>query len=89
MFDLSWLFIVSVPCFDLLCEQDKEYIDTIIDPSTNVVAIEMATAMEYYKFADHVIGMDSFGESGPAEELFDKFGFTQKKLADKIESLLS
>ncbi len=81
--------IVSVPCFDLLCEQDKEYIDTIIDPSTNVVAIEMATAMEYYKFADHVIGMDSFGESGPAEELFDKFGFTQKKLADKIESLLS
>jgi len=47
--------IVSVPCFDLLCEQDKEYIDTIINPSHKVIAIEMATAMEYYKFADYVI----------------------------------
>jgi len=81
--------IVSVPCFDLLCEQDQEYIDTIIDPNTKVVAIEMATAMEYYKFADHVIGMESFGESGPAGELFDKFGFTKNKLANKIEQLLS
>jgi len=81
--------IVSVPCFDLLVEQDKEYIDSIIDPSHQVVAIEMATAYEYYKFADHVIGMDSFGESGPAGELFDKFGFTVDKLKVKINELVS
>ncbi len=80
--------IVSVPCFDLLCEQDKKYIDTIIDPSTTVVAVEAATAMEYYKFADHVIGMEGFGESGPANELFEKFGFTIGKLKAKIKDLV-
>jgi len=80
--------IVSVPCFDLLCDQDKEYIDSIIDPTHTVVAVEAATAMEYYKFADHVIGMEGFGESGPAGELFEKFGFTIDKLKVKIKSLV-
>jgi transketolase len=81
--------IVSVPCFDLLCEQDKEYIDTIINPSHKVIAIEMATAMEYYKFADYVIGMNSFGQSGLADELFEKFGFTKEQLCTKIATFLS
>jgi transketolase len=81
--------IVSVPCFDLLCEQSKEYIDTIIDPNTTVVAIEAATAMEYYKFADHVIGMETFGESGPAGKLFEKFGLTTDQLKVKIKDLVS
>ncbi len=80
--------IVSVPCFDLLCEQEQSYIDTIIDPNTTVIAVEAATAMEYYKFADHVIGMECFGESGPAGELFDKFGFTIDKLKIKIKELV-
>ena len=81
--------IVSVPCFDLLCEQDKKYIDSIINPSHTVIAVEMASAMEYYKFADYVIGINSFGESGKAEELFEKFGFTVNKLKVKIKDLLS
>jgi transketolase len=80
--------IVSVPCFDLLCEQDKDYIDAIIDPNTTVIAVEAATAVEYYKFAHHVIGMESFGESGPAEELFEKFGFTIDTLKVKIKDLI-
>jgi transketolase len=80
--------IVSVPCFDLLCEQDQSYIDKIIDPNTKVIAIEASTAMEYYKFADHVIGMDGFGASGKADELFDKFGFTIDKLKVKIKNLM-
>jgi transketolase len=81
--------IVSVPCFDLLCEQDKSYIDSIINPETTVIAVEMASAMEYYRFADHVIGMESFGDSGPANELFKKFGFTIDKLKVKIKDLVS
>lgn len=81
--------IVSVPCFDLLCEQSKEYIDTIIEPNTKVVAIEAATATEYYKFADYVIGMETFGESGPADRLFEKFGFTKEQLKAKIKELVA
>ena len=81
--------IVSVPCFDLLCEQPKEYIDKILDPNTTIIAIEASSAIEYYKFAKYVIGMDSFGQSAPADELFHKFGFTPPQLKDKIESFLA
>ena len=76
--------IVSVPCYDLLVEQDKTYIDTIIDPNTKVFAVEAARGLEYYKFADVVYGMDTFGASGPANELFEQFGFTIPKLKAKI-----
>jgi len=81
--------IVSVPCFDLLCEQDKEYINTIIKPDTIKIAIEMSSSMEWYKFADEVIGMNSFGASAPANDLFEKFGFTQKQLKTKIEKIVA
>ncbi len=80
--------IVSVPCFDLLLEQDKEYIEKIILPNTKVFAVEAARALEYYKFADVVYGMDSFGASAPAGELFKEFGFTVESLVQKITAEL-
>ncbi len=76
--------VVSVPCFDLLLEQDKKYIEKIILPNTKVFALEAARALEYYKFADIVYGMDSFGASAPAGELFKEFGFTVESLVQKI-----
>jgi transketolase len=76
--------VVSVPCFDLLCEQEQSYIDTIIKPGTKRVAIEAASGMEWYRFADEVIGMEGFGASAPAGELFDKFGFSAEKIVSKL-----
>ena len=82
--------VVSVPCFDLLCEQDEDYIDEILNSEESfVIAVEAATAVEYYKFADHVIGMDTFGESGKADELFEKFGFTTDKLVTNIKKFVA
>ncbi|RXK13540.1 transketolase [Halarcobacter mediterraneus] len=81
--------IVSVPCFDLLIEQDKEYISKIIKPDTKVFAVEAARGMEYYKFVDEVFGMDTFGASAPAGELFKEFGFTVEALSEKIKTNLS
>ena len=80
--------IVSVPCFDLLCEQSKEYIDTIIDPNTKVFSLEASRSMEWYKFADVVIGMDGFGASGKDSDLFKHFGFTIDQVLDKIKQSL-
>lgn len=76
--------VVSVPCFDLFIEQSKTYIDDIILPKTKKIAIEAARAMEWYKIADEVIGMDSFGASAPAGLLFEKFDFTPEKIVQKI-----
>jgi transketolase len=80
--------IVSVPCYDLFVEQDETYINTVIDKNTKVFAIEAARALEYYKFADVVIGMESFGASGPADELFKEFGFTIDAVKQKIKESL-
>ena len=74
--------IVSAPCFDLLCEQPREYVDQIIDPATKVIAVEAASALEWYKFADEIYSMKSFGESGKAGALFEYFGFTPEKIAE-------
>ncbi|WP_456449601.1 transketolase [Hydrogenimonas sp.] len=80
--------VVSVPCYELLCEQSKAYIDTIIDPKTKVLAIEAASGLEWYRFADDVLRMESFGASGKADELFKHFGFTIPNVIERVEALL-
>ena len=77
--------VVSVPCFDLLIEQDQAYIDSIIKPGLKTVAIEAARGMEWYRFAEQVIGMDGFGASAPARQLYEKFGFTADAIVEKIK----
>ncbi|WP_230973271.1 transketolase [Sulfurimonas hydrogeniphila] len=77
--------VVSVPCYDLFIEQDQDYIDEIILPDTKKVAIEAARGLEWYRLADEVIGMDTFGASAPAKELFEKFGFTVDAILEKIK----
>jgi len=68
--------VVSVPCLDLFNEQDSRYKSKVINPATKVLAVEAATAIEYYRYADDVLGMESFGASAPADLLFERFGFT-------------
>ncbi len=80
--------IVSVPCLDLFNEQDKTYKETVVDPATKVLAVEAASATEYYRYADDVLGMESFGASAPAGELFKKFGFTIKGIKQRACTLM-
>lgn len=76
--------VVSVPCYDLLIEQSQSYIDSIIKPDTKKVAIEAARGLEWYRFADKVIAMDTFGASAPADQLFEHFGFSAQAIASRI-----
>lgn len=80
--------VASVPCFDLFVEQDDDYIDRIIDPETVVIAIEASAAIEWFRFADAVIGMESFGASAPAKKLFEHFGFTSTHIVEVAKHLL-
>jgi len=77
--------VVSVPCYDLFIEQDASYISSIIKEGTKTVAIEAARGLEWYKLADTVITMDSFGASAPAGQLFEKFGFSVDSIMQKIK----
>jgi len=75
--------VVSVPCFDLFVQQDKHYIDMVVEPQTKVLAVEAGAGVEWYRFADEVIGMNRFGASAPAELLFEKFGFSVENITKK------
>ncbi len=75
--------VVSVPCLDLFNEQDDAYKAAVIDPETKVLAVEAARATEYYRYADDVLGMETFGASAPAGQLFEKFGFTIQNITKK------
>lgn len=81
--------IVSVPCFDLFVEQDKAYIDSVVDKNTKVLAVEASSGVEWYRFADEVIGMNRFGASAPAELLFEKFGFTVDNVTHKVCAMMN
>ncbi len=77
--------VVSVPCFDLLEEQEQEFKDSLF--KGKVIAIEANRGFEWYKYADMVIGMDSFGASGKGSEVYKYFGFDKDKIIEKIKSL--
>ncbi|CAA6803029.1 MAG: Transketolase (EC [uncultured Campylobacterales bacterium] len=79
--------VVSVPCFELFCEQSKEYQQSIINPNTKRVAIEAASGLEWYRFADEVIGMTTFGASAPGNDLFNHFGFTVENVIKTVNEL--
>jgi transketolase len=80
--------VVSVPCLDLFHEQEESYKQMVIDTNTKVLAIEASRAHEYYRYADDVLGMESFGASAPAEKLFEKFGFTKEGIAKRVCKLM-
>jgi transketolase len=76
--------VVSVPCFELFDEQNEEYKNSIIKPNTQKIAIEAATAYEWYKYADEVINITTFGASGKGEEVYKHFGFDANQIVEKI-----
>ncbi|NPA55063.1 MAG: transketolase, partial [Epsilonproteobacteria bacterium] len=76
--------VVSVPCFELFDAQDEEYKKSIIQPNTKKIAIEAASAYEWYKYADEVINITTFGASGKGGEVYKHFGFDAQKIAEQI-----
>ena len=80
--------VVSVPCFELFDEQSDEYKKEVIDPSTVILAVEAASGVEWYKYADEVLGMESFGASANANDLFAKYHFTIRGIKQKVFDML-
>ncbi|WP_026943613.1 transketolase [Helicobacter rodentium] len=66
--------VVSAPSYDLFLKTSKEYQDSLL--KGKVIAIEASRALEWFVFANEVIGMSGFGASGKGEELFKHFGFS-------------
>jgi transketolase len=84
--------VVSMPCMDTFTEQDAEYRDSVLPPSVRArVAVEAASPMGWDKWIGPdgaFLGMTTFGESGPAPEVYAHFGITAEKAAELGRSVL-
>ena len=84
--------VVSMPSTEAFDKQDQAYKESVLPSSVTArVAIEAGISDYWYKYVGlngKIIGMTSFGESGPAEQLFAKFGFTVENVLKQANSLL-
>ena len=83
--------VVSMPCWELFEAQDETYQGSLIPHDLLTVSIEAGTTFGWHKWTGRDglnIGIDSFGLSAPAEELFKHFGLTAEAIVAKIKAKL-
>ena len=84
--------VVSMPCTSLFDAQDAAYKQLVLPVEVGArIAIEAAHADYWYKYVGldgRIIGMTTYGESAPAGQLFEEFGFTVENVLAVAEELL-
>ena len=83
--------VVSAPCLEWFAEQDATYRENLLPKSALKVSIEAGVSQgwrEYVGDSGVVISLDHFGASASAGKLFDEFGFTGEKVANRIKAAL-
>lgn len=78
--------VVSAPCLEWFDEQDDAYRESVLPSAVRArVSVEAALAMPWHKYTGTFgrnVSLEHFGASAPAEELFEKFGFTTAAVVD-------
>ncbi|MBL8498563.1 transketolase [Nitrosomonas sp. JL21] len=83
--------VVSMPCTNVFDRQDSTYKDNVLPKGIKRVAIEAGVTDFWRKYVGldgAVVGMDTFGESAPADALFKHFGFTVENVVKTTKSIL-
>ncbi|MFM5917724.1 MAG: transketolase [Novosphingobium sp.] len=83
--------VVSMPCWELFEAQDETYRLSLIPHDVLALSIEAGTTFGWHKWTgrDGInIGIDSFGLSAPAEELFKYFGLTAEAIVGQVKAKL-
>jgi len=85
--------VVSMPSTDVFDSQDGDYRESVLPSHIPArVAVEAAHRDYWYKYVGldgRIVGMDSFGESAPAEALFEYFGITTEAVVEAVEDCLA
>ena len=84
--------VVSMPSLDIFLKQSSEYQNQIINPNKPVLVVECSHPNSWYKIlnrSDAVIGIETFGESAPGNELLEHFGFNKENVIKKAKSLIN
>ncbi|MDX8399154.1 MAG: transketolase [Gallionellaceae bacterium] len=84
--------VVSMPSTNVFDRQDQAYQDSVLPKGIKRVAVEAGVTGLWYKYVGlegAVIGMDCFGESAPAPELFKHFGFTVENIVNTMKKVIA
>jgi transketolase len=84
--------VVSMPCMDTFAEADEGYREQVLPSACRVrVAVEAASPMGWDRWIGPdgaFVGMRTFGESGPAKQVYEHFGITAERVASLSRELL-
>ncbi|WP_394196605.1 transketolase [Litoreibacter albidus] len=89
--------VVSMPCHELFAAQDESYRRKVLPAGPVRVAVEAAVGFGWDRWLlgergkngkAAFVGMEGFGASAPADELYEHFGITAQNVADKVKGLL-
>ena len=84
--------VVSMPCLEIFEEQSPQYKESVIPPAIDkvmVIEASIASAWKGYTRAKGiVIGMETFGMSAPASELFEHFGFSDDNVFKELIAMI-
>lgn len=83
--------VVSMPCVELFEAQDAQWRESVLPKGLPRVAVEAGSTSGWYKYVGlegAVVGIDTFGESAPADQLFKHFGLTVENVAAVVEQVL-
>ncbi|MDR6942312.1 transketolase [Mucilaginibacter pocheonensis] len=84
--------VVSMPSWELFEKQDAAYKEKVLPKANRKrLAVEMASPMGWHKYTTDegdMLGMTTFGESAPADDLYKHFGFTVDNVVNKAKALL-
>jgi transketolase len=83
--------VVSMPCTNVFDRQEPSYKDSVLLKGIKRVAVEAGVTDFWRKYVGldgAVVGMDTFGESAPADVLFKHFGFTVENVVKTVKSIL-
>ena len=83
--------VVSLPSTSVFDRQEAAYRDSVLPPGMPRVAVEAGVSDYWRKYVGlegAVVGIDRFGESAPAADLFKHFGFTAPRVAEAVRAAL-
>ena len=85
--------VVSMPCTSVFESQGEEYRDAVLPPGVSArIVVEAGATAGWWRYAGpsgKVIGIDRFGMSAPAGELFEHFGFSVDNIVDITKSTVT
>lgn len=81
--------VVSIPCVELFLEQDAQYIKDVLATEYNKrLAIEMLSPFGWHRFAPHVMGVEDFGKSAPANDVIKDYKFTVEEVVRRVQEII-